>query len=45
MGLEGRVLGMTTFGESAPAGPLFEAFGFTVDNLLAISETLLDDMA
>ncbi|WP_077530477.1 transketolase [Vreelandella utahensis] len=45
VGLEGRVLGMTTFGESAPAGPLFEAFGFTVDNLLAISETLLDDMA
>ncbi|KAA8980300.1 MULTISPECIES: transketolase [Gammaproteobacteria] len=45
VGMEGRVLGMTTFGESAPAGPLFEAFGFTVDNLLAISETLLDDMA
>ncbi|XOZ35080.1 transketolase [Halomonadaceae bacterium KBTZ08] len=45
VGLEGRVLGMTTFGESAPAGPLFEAFGFTVDNLLAISETLLEDMA
>lgn len=45
VGMEGRVLGMTTFGESAPAGPLFEAFGFTVDNLLAISETLLEDMA
>ncbi|WP_433667673.1 hypothetical protein [Klebsiella michiganensis] len=26
---------MTSFGESAPAEPLYEEFGFTVDNLVA----------
>lgn len=41
VGLDGRVLGMTTFGESAPAGQLLEAFGFTVDNLVAMAEDLL----
>ena len=29
VGLEGRVIGMTTYGESAPASALFEEFGFT----------------
>ena len=33
VGLEGAVVGMTTFGESAPAGDLFNHFGFTVDNV------------
>ena len=42
VGLEGRVVGMTSFGESAPAGPLFEAFGFTVDNVLSVAEELLE---
>lgn len=42
VGLEGRVLGMTTFGESAPAGQLFELFGFTLDNLLGQAQELLD---
>ena len=32
VGLDGRVVGMTTFGESAPGGVLMEHFGFTVDN-------------
>jgi transketolase len=27
-------VGMTTFGESAPAGDLFNHFGFTVDNVV-----------
>ena len=42
VGLEGRIIGMTTFGESAPAPALFEEFGFTVDNVLATAEELLD---
>jgi transketolase len=42
VGLDGRVIGMTTFGESAPAGQLFEEFGFTVDNVLAVASELLD---
>jgi len=44
VGIDGRVLGMTTFGESAPAGPLFEAFGFTTDNLLSMAEELLESI-
>ncbi|MFN2329897.1 MAG: transketolase [Chromatocurvus sp.] len=35
VGLDGRVVGMTTFGESAPAGDLMKEFGFTVDNVVA----------
>jgi transketolase len=35
VGLEGAVVGIDTFGESAPAGALFKHFGFTVENLVA----------
>ena len=42
VGLEGRIIGMTTFGESAPAAQLFEEFGFTVANILETAEELLD---
>ena len=35
VGLEGAVIGMDCFGESAPAGELFKHFGFTVDNVVA----------
>ncbi|MFT6927969.1 MAG: transketolase [Psychromonas sp.] len=34
VGLNGKVIGMTTFGESAPAEQLFEMFGFTVENVV-----------
>lgn len=34
-------IGMTTFGESAPAGALFKHFGFTVDNVVARAKALL----
>ena len=34
VGMNGAVVGMTTFGESAPAPVLFEHFGFTVDNVV-----------
>ncbi|KZX62849.1 MAG: transketolase [Pseudomonas sp.] len=43
VGLDGRIIGMTTYGESAPAGQLFEEFGFTVDNILSVAEELLED--
>jgi transketolase len=42
VGLEGRVIGMTSFGESAPAPALFEHFGFTVENLLETAAELLE---
>ncbi len=41
VGFEGRVIGMHSFGESAPAGQLFEQFGFTVDHVVATAEALL----
>ncbi|WP_285426640.1 transketolase [Pseudomonas sp. efr-133-TYG-103a] len=43
VGLEGRVIGMTTFGESAPANLLFEEFGFTLENIISTAEELLED--
>lgn len=42
VGLDGRVVGMSTFGESAPAGDLFKEFGFTVDNIVAVAGELLE---
>lgn len=44
VGLEGAVIGMETFGESAPAGQLFEEFGFTVDNVVNTVEELLESL-
>ncbi len=41
VGLDGRVVGMTTFGESAPAGDLMRHFGFTVDNVVSVVEDIL----
>jgi transketolase len=35
VGLDGAVVGIDTFGESAPAAALFKHFGFTVDNVVA----------
>jgi transketolase len=43
VGLDGRVIGINTFGESAPASVLFEEFGFTVDNILLAADELLED--
>ncbi|WP_417661568.1 transketolase [Pseudomonas sp.] len=42
VGLEGQVIGMTTFGESAPAPALFEHFGFTVENILETAAEMLE---
>jgi transketolase len=38
---EGDMLGMTTFGESAPAEDLYKHFGFTVDNVVNKAKALL----
>ncbi len=35
VGLKGAVIGMSSFGESAPADQLFEHYGFTVENVIA----------
>ncbi|AUX71636.1 transketolase [Erwinia pyrifoliae] len=40
-GLNGAIVAMTGFGESAPAEKLFELFGFTVDNVVAKAKELL----
>ncbi|MBT3196609.1 MAG: transketolase [Gammaproteobacteria bacterium] len=41
VGLEGAVVCMSSFGESAPAGELFKQFGFTVENVVATAESVL----
>jgi transketolase len=41
VGLEGAVVGIDRFGESAPAGELFDYFGFTVDNVVATVKRVL----
>ena len=42
VGPRGRVVGMTGFGESAPAGDLFKHFGFTVDNVVAQARAVIE---
>ncbi len=41
VGLEGAVVGIDTFGESAPAPVLFKHFGFTVENVVAKAKIVL----
>ena len=41
VGLEGAVIGLDRFGESAPASDVFKLFGFTVENVVARAKTLL----
>ncbi|WP_211444104.1 transketolase [Collimonas humicola] len=41
VGLEGAVVGIDTFGESAPAPVLFKHFGFTVENVVAKTKLVL----
>jgi len=40
-GSQGRVIGLDRFGQSAPAGELFEHFGFSTDNVVAIAKEAL----
>ncbi|MBE3654627.1 transketolase [Vibrio navarrensis] len=41
VGFDGRIIGMTTFGESAPADQLFEMFGFTVENVVNTAKEII----
>lgn len=41
VGTRGRVVGLDRFGESAPAEQLFEHFGFTIDNVVAVAKDAL----
>ena len=41
VGLNGKVVGLNRFGESAPAGELFKEFGFTVENVVKAVESVL----
>jgi transketolase len=41
VGLDGAVVGLDRFGESAPAGALFKEFGFTVENVVKAVEAVL----
>ena len=41
VGLDGKVVGMTGFGASGPAGQLFEKFGFNVENVVNTVKSVL----
>ncbi len=41
VGLEGAVLGLDHFGESAPAATLFKEFGFTVENVVKVVQKII----
>ncbi len=43
VGFDGRIIGMSSFGESAPGGVLMEHFGFTVENIVNTANELLED--
>lgn len=41
VGMDGGIVCMKSFGESAPAGDLFKEFGFTVDNVVATAKSVI----
>ena len=41
VGIKGAVIGMTSFGESAPADELFEHYGFNVENVVSVANKLI----
>jgi transketolase len=41
VGLDGAMVGIDRFGESAPAGELFKYFGFTVENVVKTVRSVL----
>ena len=45
VGLQGRVIGMSTFGESAPGAALLAHFGFTVENIVSTANALIKENA
>ncbi|MGR5122445.1 transketolase [Vibrio harveyi] len=43
-GLQGEIIGMTSFGESAPAEQLFEMYGFTVANVVDTAKRMMENV-
>ena len=41
VGLDGGVVGIDRFGESAPASAVFKYFGFTVENVVSAVKKIL----
>jgi hypothetical protein len=41
-GDEGAIVGLDHFGASAPAGTIFETFGFTIDRVAEVARGVLD---
>lgn len=42
VGLDGKIIGMTSFGASAPGGELMKRFGFTTDNVIDVAKKILN---
>jgi transketolase len=42
VGIDGGIVAMSSYGESAPAGELFKHFGFTVENVVDTINKVLD---
>ena len=41
VGLDGRVIGMTRFGESGPGGEVLQHFGFTAENIVDVARSMI----
>jgi transketolase len=41
VGLEGRIIGLTSFGESGPGSAVMTHFGFTADNIVATAKEMM----
>jgi transketolase len=41
VGLEGAVLGVDRYGESAPAADVFKHFGFTAENVAKVARSVI----
>jgi len=41
VGLDGRVIGMTSFGESGPGGEVLQHFGFTAENIVDVARSMI----
>jgi transketolase len=43
VGLDGAVIGLDRFGESAPAGDVFKHFGFTAENVAKVARSIIGE--
>ena len=42
IGLEGKMIAMDTFGQCGPAATVFKAFGYTVDHVVEVTNSLFE---